>query len=224
MMRPRFRQDNRGGFTLIELAIVMGISAMVLGAIWGAASHVYMQRNIHRVEEQWQHISNAVIAMGRGVGSSANTVMNPILVKTGAFPADMINLTANTISNPWLSAPIDYSYFSPAVVMTGAYIPLLGFTMPSPGWGPVDSFEVGYDGIPQEACISLVHEMTSPSIAANVKSIFINTYWPVIQDGVNVTSMGPTVPLGDIVDACDPANNATGYSGTYIDIVYMLRL
>ena len=116
---------RRRGFTLTEIAIVLGIIGIILGAIWAAAAMVYENNRTKEAREQtltiinnWRSIygSRKVDLGGSSGGSGAD--ITALTVNNGFAPPEMINpdmtqatgcnfpsVAANTatcaISGPW---------------------------------------------------------------------------------------------------------------------------
>jgi prepilin-type N-terminal cleavage/methylation domain-containing protein len=91
--------SSRRGFTLTEIAVVLGIVGLILGAIWTAAAHVYQQKKVNQEVEEIQDIVQAVRSLyaTRGViGAGTPGVigaagcMNTLLVSSNSFPSDMV--------------------------------------------------------------------------------------------------------------------------------------
>jgi len=103
---------HRRGFTLTEIAIVLGVMGMILGAIWGAASTVYANK---KTTSALQEIL-AIVANVRGLypnGQIGGTLLSPMLINAGQVPSNMIGScaggqwgaawggTAGCIFTPW---------------------------------------------------------------------------------------------------------------------------
>ncbi len=84
----------RRGFTLTEIAIVLGIMGLILGAIWAAASSVYNNQRINSASNDIASIVQGVrklYAMSNGTGATANTNITGDLVLAKAVPSNMVN-------------------------------------------------------------------------------------------------------------------------------------
>jgi prepilin-type N-terminal cleavage/methylation domain-containing protein len=91
---------NRRGFTLTELAIVLGIMGTILGAIWTATSHVYTNQKITKTAQE-------VLTLAQGIRSMyANKVaidtgdLTQLAINANLYPSDMLQSSACTGTPP----------------------------------------------------------------------------------------------------------------------------
>jgi prepilin-type N-terminal cleavage/methylation domain-containing protein len=112
-MRAKPSLQHRRGFTLTEIAIVLGVMGIILGAIWGAASTVYANK---KTTSALQEVL-AIVANVRGLYTNgqipASTVLSPMLINAGQVPSNMVGSctggqwgaswggTAGCIFTPW---------------------------------------------------------------------------------------------------------------------------
>jgi type II secretory pathway pseudopilin PulG len=106
--------DRRRAFTLTEIAIVLGVMGMILGAIWGAASTVYANK---KTTSALQDIL-AIVANVRGLYTNGQIpggaqILSAPLLNSGQIPSNMIGScagsawgavyggTAGCIFDPW---------------------------------------------------------------------------------------------------------------------------
>lgn len=98
-------QKSKKGFTLTEIAIVLGIIGLILGAIWTAAAAVYNNQRV-------AHANTAIVQITQGVralyatsnttGYAAATLITDTLRSAGAIPADLTaSGTANLANGPF---------------------------------------------------------------------------------------------------------------------------
>ena len=130
----------RRGFTLTEIAIVLGIIGVILGAIWIAASTVYGNLRISKTISQLVRVSQAtraLYAMTPTMVDAAGTDETTVFINANVFPGDMINGAAT--ANAWDST----------VMVTAQTISQTG-----------DAFGVEYNGVPTAPCISLLSATT----------------------------------------------------------------
>lgn len=136
------------GFTLTEIAIVLGIIGLILGAIWVAAAAVYNNMRISTANTELLQITQAVRAMyatSASVDSGADMPGNVTYLRAGVFPTSALDTavpsSATAARNPWNGN----IYISHATYNAST---------------PSDSFAVAFDAIPSQACITLLTSST----------------------------------------------------------------
>lgn len=134
------------GFTLTEIAIVLGIIGLILGAIWVAAAAVYNNMRVGTASTELLQITQAVRAMyatSSTVDPGADMPGNPTYLHAGVFPTSALNTavpsTATAAYNPWNG---------------NIYISRATFNIAN------DSFAIAFDAIPSNACITLLTSST----------------------------------------------------------------
>jgi prepilin-type N-terminal cleavage/methylation domain-containing protein len=147
---------EKRGFTLTEIAIVLGIVGLILGAIWVAAAAVYTNLRTSRTTTELLTITQnlrAMYATSASVDNAADMTTIPFAgvaaggqttyIQANIFPADAVILSGGkyTIENPWGS--------SINIVSAKAATAL-------------DSFAVEFDNVPQSACITILTSNTGP--------------------------------------------------------------
>jgi prepilin-type N-terminal cleavage/methylation domain-containing protein len=107
----RMSGRKRRGFTLAELAIVVGVIGAIMSAIWWAASNAKeMQRDNDAVQEL-QSVTQGVLSLMQGrsfpatVACSGSNNITCAMITAQAIPSGFID-TANTAAanNPWSAA------------------------------------------------------------------------------------------------------------------------
>jgi prepilin-type N-terminal cleavage/methylation domain-containing protein len=86
--------QQRYGFTLTELAIVLGIMGTILGAIWGASARVSANNKVQKANEQVQMILSGyrnLFANRRVDTAPSFGDITTIGINAGYFPSDMIS-------------------------------------------------------------------------------------------------------------------------------------
>lgn len=146
------RDEAKRGFTLTEIAIVLGIVGLILGAIWVAAAAVYNNlRTSKGTTELLVTVQNirALYATSGLVDAGADMPVNAppaagggrTYLQAGVFPAD-------TLDNPNVN------------LATQAFDPWQGNisvqSTTSVGGTGTDAFYVVMDKVPQQACIGLL--------------------------------------------------------------------
>ncbi len=93
---PGLRGKSRG-FTLTELAIVLSIMGLILGAIWTAASKVYFNQKVTKSVTQTLAIAEAVKALyPNGVIQGGPAWFTGSLINGNSFTSDMIQSCTGT--------------------------------------------------------------------------------------------------------------------------------
>ena len=142
-------------FTLTELAIVLGIIGLILGAIWVAASKVYQSNRVDTAVKEAAAISSSYRSLynTHGVDTGDGTDITCTGVNSGFFPTDMLlpNTTcaggnpATYPQHPWNSYVLITSYQTT--------------------W---QGFAVAFYNLPQTACNSLAQQLFSaPDVEYN---------------------------------------------------------
>ncbi|MFY9288933.1 MAG: type 4 pilus major pilin [Alphaproteobacteria bacterium] len=146
-------KKSKRGFTLTEIAIVLGIIGLILGAIWVAASAVYNNLRTSRATTELLQVAQAVRSMyatAATVDAGANMTTIPFTavaagpqttyVQAGVFPTDMVaGAGPYTVTNPWGGSANILSAQSTAAN---------------------DSFMILFDRVPQSACITMITSNT----------------------------------------------------------------
>ena len=138
--------ESKRGFTLTEIAIVLGIIGLILGAIWVAAAAVYNNMRISTANTQLLQITQAVRAMyatSATVDAGADMPGNLTYLRAGIFPTSALDTgvpsSATAAHNPWNG---------------NIYISHATYNVNS------DGFIVAFDAIPSQGCISLLTSST----------------------------------------------------------------
>jgi prepilin-type N-terminal cleavage/methylation domain-containing protein len=179
-------QRLRRGFTLVELAIVLGITGIVLAAIWTAASAVSQRNHAQQASQEVLQILNGYkkIYGVRGEDTGAGWVDVTCLgAHSGAFPADMIPKGCDTAANIWPQAP-----------WAGSIVSVRADSV----WNGV---LISYWGLSAEACVALASaESNNPGLlqsAVGIGNSPNNLKYPPYGNAVAMT-------LQDISGYCSP--------------------
>ena len=138
IMRQNQAREVRG-FTLTEVAIVLGIVGLILGAVWVAAAAVYDNMRIKRTNEAILSAAQgfrSLYASANATGVATGTNMTANLVAAGVVPQDMVN--GNNGMNPWSAV---------AGTFTISAIDIAGTQ---------DGFQLNFYNLPQKACVNLL--------------------------------------------------------------------
>ena len=138
-------KSKKRGFTLTEIAIVLGIVGLILGAIWVAAAAVYTNIRISNSNRHLLVITQNVRSLfstSTVTGSASGTDMTTSLIPAGVFPTDLLpnGSSSTTVNSAWSGGQIHvYS---------------------STGTAAGDAFTVQFEGIPSQGCINLLTAAT----------------------------------------------------------------
>ena len=90
------RAARHRAFTLTELAIVLGVIGLILGAIWTAAAKVYTNNKVTKATQEILSVANSLRSTyaGKGVVALASTDLTQFGVNAGWYPTDMLTPAA----------------------------------------------------------------------------------------------------------------------------------
>jgi len=205
------QRSRRRGFTLTELAIVLGVIGIILGSLWSVVAVV--RDNIKRD----QAINQTLVAvrntrdlyMGRGYvqtpsGLGTAQALTDYLLRQGVLPPEMIrDRSATTLRAdlPWGPRGA-----SGSTVSDGTFaIDNTGVALSS------DKFRVELRGLSYAHCVTMTSSLAGP--AASLLPVTV-----VVNSG---NSFDAPVALDDIADNCDKSPSG---DNNKVDIVYRLRV
>ena len=100
------------GFTLTEIAIVLGIIGLILSGVWTASSAVYENNRQNRFSQELMGIQQAVNLYGPSLGDTSSWAAFAVpdaIIKLGFIPPDLIDPNVGgpyeLIINPWVGGP-----------------------------------------------------------------------------------------------------------------------
>ncbi len=137
----RVSRCERRGFTLTEIAIVLGIVGLILGAIWIAAAAVYQNLRLSHANAEVLQIAQGVRTLYATVNIIPGGVVQDItdaVVCAKAAPPELFNAPCGTAGGATL-----FDQWSGGA--TAIYVPASG-----------DSFTIEMTNVPQSACIDLL--------------------------------------------------------------------
>ena len=113
------RHRKSQGFTLTELAIVLGVMGAIIASIWTAASIVNEKSRLTTAINQFQLVTRSLTSlMQGGYGVSGTPCAAPCDVTTQMITAKVIpdwaKTGAGTASNPWNNTGFTIRYISTA--------------------------------------------------------------------------------------------------------------
>lgn len=104
MSFSNLKSESRGGFTLTEAAIVLGIVGLILAAIWSAAGSVYRSQRVSQTAQQLtqmvQNIRSMYASSARIEGGMTDEQLQS-LKNTGVFPKDMLTQDKSQLVDLW---------------------------------------------------------------------------------------------------------------------------
>jgi prepilin-type N-terminal cleavage/methylation domain-containing protein len=142
---------RRKGFSLIEVAIVLGIIGLVIGGIWVASAAVQTNLREAIASEGLLQIVQNVRSNYNGQSPSATADITADLVSTLSIPADLLQGTQTR--TPWntaITVALDNSS------------------------GLVDRFTVTFAAVPRVSCVELVARNTNITIGTGLVNIVVN--------------------------------------------------
>lgn len=141
--------DKKGGFNLIEIAIVMAVVGLIIGGIYVAAATVYKNVRESTTEDDLLQIVESVRNAYQSQGSLGNVsnsgVPLPNLIAAGILPSDMVSSIADTTT---------------AVNAFGGTV-----TIGSASSADLSGFTISLSNIPQSVCIDILVQNTAGGTA-----------------------------------------------------------
>lgn len=145
------RRPRQRGFTLTEIAIVLGIMGLILGAIWVAASSVYTNMRVSTTTRNVISLSQGIRNLYANQGSITDNPTTATLVSTGVIPNDMV-VPAAGANGPSL------------IDNWGGTVTFSVTAISNPG----DSFVIDLAGIPQAGCVGLLTDSSTKSTGSGI--------------------------------------------------------
>jgi hypothetical protein len=110
LLKKPGRKKGRSGYSLVELAIVLGIATVVLGGIWVAANMVKQKARVQDAYETVKMIVDNMHSIGMGMPSMTgpfaggdNADLSQKACDTHVLPQSVVRTCAPAVStvNPW---------------------------------------------------------------------------------------------------------------------------
>ncbi len=198
----RLKSRARRGFTLTELAIVLGVMGLILGAIWSASATVSAnQKNTKAIRQI------LVLAQAMKSSFSSGTIpggaqwLTPYAINSGLVPSDMIQSCTGT---PWGAQPTWSSGTAGCAV--GPYQNQFLVTSQTALWGfaaNAADFELltQSTSMTRAQCIAFLGALVPQAVNGGLVNVYLN--------GAVVAVDNTTTATAAWIQAC-PANAAIG--------------
>ena len=157
------------GFTLTELAIVLGIIGLILGAIWTAASKVYANNRVTKSVNEVLAVVGSVrnTYAGRGVVSAAPSVeLTSAGVNFGWFPSDMVQTNPVCATDGLTTCPV--TVWNSEMLVYGNWAG--GGAPATPA--KFEIYIVGNGGIPAKECPAFMAAVVQQAAASGLDFIY----------------------------------------------------
>ncbi len=202
-------EGGRNGFSLVELAIVLGVMGIVLGTLWGIVSIVRenMKRDeaINQIALSVRHIRDYYLGHGfiaTPGGNGSFTALTHFLLEQGILPPEMIrSRSAGTLraDHPWGgNGP-------------GGFLSEGGFAVDNTGVAAsADKFRIQLRGLKFSSCVALAARVSGDG-PSGLRAVRING---TLDEDLPVTAE-------EASDRCE--KNPSGENNK-IDFIYRLRV
>lgn len=175
---------RKKGFSILELAIVLGIVGVVIGGIWATASNARRNVQASRLEQQTQvlvdnirtyYASRALPAAQIVAATFTATLRTAGIFPEEMCPANCVNGTITTVYNGY------------GGTVTAA-IPNLT--------APINVVDLTYTGVDETGCIQLGSKLSARSGEFGLTSYTVDSALTTFP-----------IPLSSLDSECDAANN-----------------
>jgi prepilin-type N-terminal cleavage/methylation domain-containing protein len=142
--------QGRRGFTLTEIAIVLGIAGIILAAIWAAAASVSENNRIDQAAQEMQTVSQNLLTLYQGRPW-------PPTIPAGSTCPALPNITGNAISAGVIPKPLVTGACTATHAWGGNNFKISANAVGA----PAGTFRVSFLNIPIDACIALLMRETN---------------------------------------------------------------
>jgi prepilin-type N-terminal cleavage/methylation domain-containing protein len=154
MLANSFRRKPSRGFTLIETAIVLGVFAIIIAAIWMVVGVLYERAREHEANLQLQTLLRNVRQLYSRVGEVTTVSATYALTfdEQGLWPPEMkINpgTVDGKVNHPWSTSK------------NGSITVIGGVSDPN---GEKTMFDLIYSALPKKACVALAMQQSEGAI------------------------------------------------------------
>ena len=234
-----FRQRLRGGFSIIEMAVIMGVIGIVLSGMWTATTAVYNSYRMAQVAGQiaiirsniktfWGTTSTTAYSNQNNAWSATEDQNCPnitqcstgLMLQAGVFPPNFIS-TTNLVSGAAYGVGGHlYTTSRGFTLWTGVYdcgvytaqqTQLNGYNGPTPCSGQT-VVELDLFGMTVMECSSLLINLINAQVDGLVDvSTASNGWGPVIGVFYGNQTLPQTMSLPTAITACSPAGSYFAY-------------
>jgi|GEM_PF-6530480 len=226
------RNHKRRGFTLIELAIVLGVAAAIISGIWTYASSATQSAKVEQAVEDISLTVDSTRAAYNATAAISGGIVKVMqyLIGNGSMPNHLVNnMITACIPGAQASGHYAVSPFSPlsgsndgcGTLRVCAWV--AGIGAPSvaankcdtAGGGGLSSqlFAVEFTPLDPQSCMALATRATPTSPIAGLKDVYING-----TSGLLATGSLPVTPNQAEINC-----SLGGLNGNIVDFVYSLR-
>lgn len=191
----------RKGFTLAEMAIVLGIVMLIFAAVFGVAQTARNRADINVTSNQiLQIISNMRDYYMSGKSTTTTPSMGE-LIQAGVFPVDMLDAQPKKGDLPSASAHVRHLWYPSGSGHSVQITKVQAFNSPAPGGV---AFVLQFVHVPSDVCIELVNNNSTPGPETGLIEIQVN--------GVDFKAADVRLPPSkkELVAACMNGVNGKG--------------
>ncbi|MER2519580.1 MAG: type 4 pilus major pilin [Bdellovibrionales bacterium] len=214
-------RNARRGFTLAEMAIVLGIVMLVFAGVFGVAQVARNRADVNVASNQiLQIISNMRdLYMSRNLAVVSGTPSMGDLIRSGVFPVGMLDVQPSVQDGvqqlPSAAALVHHAWYSKgdhSVLITN----IRKVQDPANAVANVIVFTLQFLHVPTDVCIELVNNNSTPGPETGLTEVRINT-----TDFKAVEERLPP-PKKELVSACE--GNSGGIGDATVEWSFELSL
>ena len=208
----------RRGFSLTEVAIVLGVVGLVLGAVWEAAAQVYHIKRLNNVEQQLTVVIDNAKKLYANQFGDPNFFVNDISteISAGMYPPDFFK-PYTTYTYSWGGNTYTYMWPIKLAILDYYY---QGYATNLDNWygvgGTTPIYVVNLWGkLSVDDCTRLIAFFSGLDVVRNIMTD-VNGWGPDVGPWYGTGSTMPKpIPLSQISQACQP--QWFGYNSIYMD-------
>ncbi len=192
---------NRRGFTLMEVSVVLAISAVIIGSVWAASGTIGQQQKANEAYDEIQTVVNNIISLKQAQGktfSSTNwTDITKDMIDAKAIPPAYVNQSDSKYADgPWKPKGFVVSERADAASGKG-------------------SFRIVFSDPAVPGCVSLVTRILSCEAGQPGCPFKVHTKNASKTKDPDATKGWTTLTPDEIIDLCD--ENVEGASSVGFD-------